>query len=63
MGTVFQFLLTVTSHFGVLVVEEMVFKRGTQLLRELITNGCHKERRHIIAGFLTRQISLDFLCH
>ena len=43
MGAVVEFLLTVASHDSVLVVEEVVFEGGAELLGELITDGCHEE--------------------
>ena len=43
MGAVVEFFLTVASHDSVLVVEEMVFESGAELLGELIADGCHEE--------------------
>ena len=40
---VLELLLTVVGHLGVLVVEEMVFQRSTQLWGELIADSSHEE--------------------
>ena len=63
MSTMIQRLLTVVSHLGVLVVEEVVFQGSAQLWRELIASGNNEERRHVVAHVLIRHIVLDFFSH
>src|SRR5574344_1434587 len=49
IGTVCQFLLSVTRHLGVFVVEEMIFQCGTQFGSELIACGDAQKGRHVVS--------------
>ena len=50
MGTVSQLLLTITTHLGVFVVEEMIFEGCTEIRGKLVTCCDREQGWHVVAS-------------
>ena len=57
----FQGLLTVVSHLGMLVIEEVVFESGTKLRGKVVTYSHSQQGGHVVARLGTVLISRNLV--